>query len=161
MSDNYIQWCEVLYLPTPEVAQWAADLFTFLNDTADGDIENPLIPAEHPEFRDYIEDLAYLEFGTFDWSPAESDPQRGIVLCSEESGNLEATLEAIKIVFKHFNLPDIFSFSWSETCSRSQIGEFSGGAAAVSQHGVRTENTVQMQDRLVAQLTELRESKND
>jgi hypothetical protein len=157
MSNNYIVWAETLQFPTPEIANWANDFFTCLNNIAnDETMDNPSIPNDRPEFRNYLENISTysLDCGGFGFAFEEPGMDaNSILVCSDENGNLEALLEAIQVVLKHFNLDLVFTLQWAEYGDRNRIGEAGGGAAVVTRTVNKAVHTSTLRDQLVAELS--------
>lgn len=153
MSNNYIVWSETLRLPTPEIANWANDFFTFLNNIAnDVTMENPFIPSDRPEFRDYVEDIGNFSLDCGGFGFAFEEPgmdENSIYVFSDENGNLEACLEAIHIVLKHFKLEHVFTLRWAEYSDRNRGGDIGGGAAVVTRSVNKAVNTSVLCDQLI------------
>jgi hypothetical protein len=119
-------------------------------------MDNPSIPNDRPEFRNYLENISTysLDCGGFGFAFEEPGMDaNSILVCSDENGNLEALLEAIQVVLKHFNLDLVFTLQWAEYGDRNRIGEAGGGAAVVTRTVNKAVHTSTLRDQLVAELS--------
>lgn len=156
-SDLKINWNEPLYLPTPEIATWTYDFFSCLNNaiTGKGD-KNLSTLSNRPEIKQYLTDLSKftIQKGSFDFEfgsyrdPAFDFKPKYLTVFSLDNGNLAALLEAVQVVYKHFQLDDVFTLEWSEFSEEVREGDNGGGAAVVTRSEIKTMTTSQMIDQL-------------
>ena len=156
-SDIKINWNEPLYLPTPKIAAWTYDFFSCLNNaiTGKGD-ENLSTLSNRPEIKQYLTDLSKftIQKGSFDFEfgsyrdPAFDFKPKYLTVFSLDNGNLAALLEAVQVVYKHFQLDDVFTLEWSEFSEEVREGDNGGGAAVVTRSEIKTMTTSQMVDQL-------------
>ena len=136
MANNYLQFSVMLPLPESEGAQEAVkafyDEFQKQRDEAEG--------SGDPDDWDEKYDL-------------QSDMSGGEVwIYAEESGSVEAVAEFIQEYLKHFQMDGGVYFSWAETCSKSRVNEFAGGAFLVT----REQKFVTVSSDIIHQHPEIR-----
>lgn len=111
MADNYVLFSENLGPLTPEEEKWWVDTIEAI-ETSD---EEP--PWDLVDFQWQIQD-------------------HEIWFISDENGDVDQVCELVCRFFKAHRPSDRFTMRWAETCSKSRVGQFSGGRAAVTKWGV-------------------------
>jgi hypothetical protein len=107
MADNYLQYSEML--PA-------------------NDEEKAWFEAAAQKMQEMAEDTG--EFFNVEYQ-LESGAD-GIWIFSEEGGNIDSVAELVQAFLKQFRPNGCWGMTWSETCSKLRIGEFSGGAVFVT-----------------------------
>jgi len=129
MANNYVKFSEVLENLTQEERDWInAQLRTE-------------VPEEYdPVLYDLIEGEEH--FPSFEWSfDSERSGARSLWLYASEVGEPQHVALFVQAFLKKFRPNGFFGFSYAETCSKPRIGEFGGGAVAVTAEYIRYEHT--------------------
>lgn len=107
MANNYLEFSEVIENLTPEEIEWWK-------------------PDQNGCF-------CYNEVNETDDIDASLDEDNKLVwFRADESGDVEIIAKVVQKFLKQFRPNDFFSLTWSCTCSKPRIGEFSGGGMFIT-----------------------------
>ena len=73
-----------------------------------------------------------LDFLGFSWSIEKDDGRTSLWIYAEESGDVEQVAYLAQLFLKRFAPDGWWTLTWANTCSRMQVGQFSGGAVLVT-----------------------------
>lgn len=110
MANNYRQFSEILTLNSDEEVKWCKHY----------------LESEH--YNEVLEEDMPLDF---QWEISGNE----LWIYANEFGDLEQVAEFVHKYLLEFNKDEFWSLTFSETCSKPRIGEFSGGAIFVDKDG--------------------------
>src|SRR5208283_5389418 len=133
MADYFTQFSFVIPV-TPEQGDWFAQVHALATEL----IEH----AEDGEARQNIQgpqdlvsavlDLAGKRDG-FPCIEVAHDEKAGTVwVGSEDSGDVDYTVDLVSAFLKRFGLDLVVGFEWANTCSKPRLDAFGGGAVVIS-----------------------------
>ena len=155
MANNYTQFSEVLADLTDEEMSWLKgqlEIICVVDGQEYQDIDLPEgIDREKAtwhgcrglrDFPDY--DPSFIEEPEFRFEFEEHDDDgewgRNLWIYSEDYGNIDQVCHFVQKFLKQFRPNDCWSLTFSATCSKPRIGEFSGGAVFVTAETIRWDN---------------------
>ncbi len=143
MANNYLQFSEQLISLSKEESEWIALLAFLASDKDD--------PDHYDDDRNPTSDMAKLAVELF---PEESyiytevfgpqdDGTYSVWFQSEECDDPEAVGTLVQAFLKKFRHGQNISWplTWAETCSKSRVGEFAGGAMLVTEDNIFIKHT--------------------
>ena len=131
MADNWTQFSEVIPRLTLEEETW---IHQQLDSEAKADEARRSQLAWQPE--DEADEVVNFEWSIKDDRDEPDGWGRHLWLHSDEGSNPRDVARFIQAFLKKFRPDQCFSLTWADTCSKSRVGEFSGGAMFVTAHGV-------------------------
>lgn len=103
MANNYLEFSEVIENLTPEEVEW------------------------------WENDAEKIGGHSIDYYDFEVDEKNKLVwFHADESGDVDDIAVVVQAFLKKFRINECFSLTWSCTCSKPRIGEFSGGGMFVT-----------------------------
>ena len=124
MSNNYLQFSECLKIPSAEALAWT-----------NSQLDTSGLEDEPPRKYDWERDDPDLEefSNGFSWSiEANPDGSSSLWIYAEEHGNLCDVASFVQAFLRRFLPNGVWTMTYSQTCSRLRVGEFSGGAIVVT-----------------------------
>lgn len=142
MANSYTQFSEILVLKNKKELAWiriymeAAEIDVGHGDHWDDDY-TPL--SEAAKFWDPVLRESDSENAEFEWSVDGKE----LWLHIDAEGNIEHAAKLVQEFFKKMRPEgdDIFTLTWSGTCSAPRAGEFGGGACVVTRKKIYWMNT--------------------
>lgn len=130
MANNYLQFSESLEIPSAEAEVW---IRSQLDTSGLGD--NP------PQTYEWQRDESSLEEESngFSWM-VEVDPEgnRSLWIYADEWGNPGDVASFVQAFLRRFSPLDVWTLTYSTTCSKPRVGEFSGGAIVVTADAIES-----------------------
>jgi hypothetical protein len=115
MAENYLQFSEIIPDITLEEAEWIREKREFLEDSES--IDRPVI------FEDEGGLGFYLEI---------DEKEKEAWIYADEYGNIDCVAYFVQEFINELRPSYIFSMTWAETCSKTLVGEFSGGWVVIT-----------------------------
>jgi len=132
MANNYLLFSEVLTDITPDQKIW---LEKFLAPPPDSVFDDDAAIAKWAQEHGCLPDEAGY-YPTFRYSFEPSGANCSLWMYSEESANLEEVAALVHVFFREFAIDKVWTLTYSETCSKPRVGEFSGGWVVVSKNEI-------------------------
>jgi 3-deoxy-D-manno-octulosonic-acid transferase len=124
MADNYVQFSEMITGLNKKEKDWLEKEY---KDRRDQSFENDFAyPEEGADFELIVE--------------KETNRKYSAWLHADEFGDVVHVAELVHEFLKKFRPKDVFSLTYSETCSKPRLGEFSGGAIVVTAYDIKYMN---------------------
>jgi hypothetical protein len=120
MADNYLEFFESLDELTPAEFDWLRQQLA----------EDPL--TECPAFLADYEDREPDDPARGFEYHFHGDPAEALHLYAEENGDVGRTAHLVQKFLKAFRPEQAWSLTYAATCSKTRVGEFSGGAVFVT-----------------------------
>ena len=107
----------------------------FLAQPSDSVFDDDAVIAKWAEEHGCLPDEAGY-YPTFRYSFEPSGANCSLWMYSEESANLEEVAALVHVFFREFAIDKVWTLTYSETCSKPRVGEFSGGWVVVSKNEI-------------------------
>lgn len=152
MADYYTLFSEALVLDNAEQAQWMRDQLDpgLLDRLRDFENEQHAKSSTSITTPDWAKDAVLARHifsgdgdASFEFTIEGPDREQkySITFYSEESGDVDAILALVQAYLKKFAPQQRFGLGWANTCSKSRVGDFGGGAAFVTANKIEQINT--------------------
>lgn len=153
MANNYVQFCAELELESPAERDWLksqledVELATLTDPAEQQDLPRSyIVPTDSKGYRRgyepagtfprFVCDLPDLDFDDegagFDYAWNDRDEPGSVVFYAEECGCPNRVAYLVQKYLQQFHPDKSWSLTWSETCSKTRIGEFGGGGILVT-----------------------------
>jgi hypothetical protein len=145
MANHYTQFSQSLEIKSPAEEQWLREqlalvyitenkkLFavetTQLKESGETYEEMPRFQAEA---RQRVVTQCSLDFVGFSWDIQKDGGGTSLWIYAQESGDVEQVAYFVQLFLKQFAPKGWWTLTWANTCSRMQVGQFSGGAVLVT-----------------------------
>lgn len=129
MANNYLLFSEVIEELSEEEMAWFSEKLGWEPSDEEIEDENFQYPAWYDKEAQGV---------GFDYDLARKSGC--LYFISEEYGNLDTLGILVREFLEKFRPNDVFTLTYAETCSRSRVGEFGGGAMVVSRLGIEFMN---------------------
>ena len=126
MADNYLQFSECLDSLTPEETAW---LRAQLDNAPDTDC--PCFLLDFPELEEGD------DYCGFDYAFRDVDDGHSLCIYAEDSGDPARAAYLVQKFLKQFHPDQCWSLTYANTCSKTRVGEFGGGAVFVTVDEIR------------------------
>ena len=124
MSNNYLQFSECLNIPSVQALAWTKSQL----DTS-GLEEEPLRKYDWERDDPDLEEFS----NGFSWSiEANPDGSSSLWIYADESGNPGDVASFVQAFLQRFVPKGVWTMTYSQTCDRLRVSEFSGGAIVVT-----------------------------
>jgi hypothetical protein len=125
MADHYRQFSELIEAITPQERAWIRQVLDCQDDVSTVLKESGIrASAVEPD-----------GWPGFQWQLEDHEPD--LWLYSEDSGNVEHVGEFVRAFLARFRPKACWSMTWSDSCSKPRVGEFTGAGLFVTAKNVR------------------------
>jgi len=125
MANNYLQFSAMLENLTDDEAKWLEDQLSIVEDENGYDVKKFMLDLNGDEYWT----------GEFSHKIVEDKNCRYLWIYADENGDVDAVGILINKFLKTFRPNDCWGMTYSLTCSKPRIGEFSGGWLFVTADG--------------------------
>ena len=143
MANNYCQFSEEFVLKTDKQREWVRDK-KYLACRLE---RNGCVDADKMTITELLEASEDTEWCGEGFESHLDDGNWWIH--SDEYGDPGAAAEAVRDFMEKFNVPGWFVINWCASCSKPRIGEFFGGAVAVSKDEIKYWNASDLAQEFV------------
>ncbi len=162
MANNYLQFCMGFDITHPE-QMWLKHILEMVNEEQDDDAPPEeerklcleLCGLDVEEFAGYGPDIAYqFQENCSPEIPGQTRLSNSVIFQAEEYGRPEAIAKLMHEMLKAFRPSgdDVFTFTWSESCGKMRLDEFTGGIAVATAQGFALENCLKFEGVLLEQI---------
>jgi hypothetical protein len=143
MADYYTQ-CSLEVETGKDGGDWLAEAIRCIELIERGDEYDPGDYTGYPLHEGDFPRTPSVAEALEDWGWGFSYKRTGagVWIYCDESGNIDLLADLLQEYLQRFDRDGRIGFSWAETCSKSRVGAFGGGAAFVTDSDFKVISTV-------------------